>query len=505
MLISSILVSLILYTWKNRTVVGARYFLYTLLLVEVWILGQAFELAALDLPTKIIWANIEYIPITLTSVTYYFLVLEYTRRETWLKSRWVAFILLIVPIVINILVWTNDMHGLIRQNIYLDVSGSFPTVGKTYGPAFWAFAVYNYTIALLAMVVLINAYREKISLYRKQIMFVFISLLLPVIANLIQVTGLNPFHIDITPPILGISALVISWGIFRYRLFDVVPIAHSIIIREMRTGMIVLDNEGRFLDLNPAARKMLDLTSKNLIGCSIETVLSDLPELIRIYREGKDAICEIAFRDNHALNYYEISFTQVRNREKEFIGWLLQIYDITERKIAGEIIKYAAFHDPLTGLPNRTYFQILFSRELAHTKMRADGLTVVFLDLDDFKSINDTWGHDIGDRVLCEAAVRLKGILRESDIISRIGGDEFAIVLPHVGSDETINKIGPKILETLTKSFKFQDGSVQIKASIGFSVFPRDGDTIEDLLKKADKAMYIVKDADKNSYSIYEE
>jgi len=264
--------------------------------------------------------------------------------------------------------------------------------------------------------------------------------------------------------------------------------------------MIVLDNEGRFLDVNPAARKMLNLPTKDLSGHLIETELSNLPDLIRIYREGKDAICEVAFKSNEILNYYEVSFTQVKNSNKEFIGWLLQIYDITERKVAEEIIKHAAFHDPLTGLPNRNYFQVLFSKELAYAKLRSDELTVAFLDLDDFKIINDTWGHTAGDRVLCEVAERLKRTLRESDIITRMGGDEYVIVFPHIGNDETIEKIGIKIQETLKQSIDFQDISVQINASIGFSVFPRDADNIEDLLEKADKAMYRVKDSNKNNF-----
>ena len=495
-----ILITLIIYTWRNRTVLGARFFLLTLILAQIWITGQALEMAALDLSTKIFWANIEYVPIALISVTYYYLALEFTRRESWFNSRWVSSILIAIPIAVNILVWTNDIHGLVRQNIYLDFSGSFPTIGKTYGPVFWAFAVYNYSIAIVTLIILANGYREKISLYRKQISFLFFSLFLPATANLLQVTGLNPFHVDITPPVLGLSALIISWGIFRYRLFDVVPIAHSKIIRGMRTGMIVLDNEGRFLDVNPAARKMLNLPTKDLSGHLIETELSNLPDLIRIYREGKDAICEVAFKSNEILNYYEVSFTQVKNSNKEFIGWLLQIYDITERKVAEEIIKHAAFHDPLTGLPNRNYFQVLFSKELAYAKLRSDELTVAFLDLDDFKIINDTWGHTAGDRVLCEVAERLKGTLRESDIITRMGGDEYVIVFPHIGNDETIEKIGIKIQETLKQSIDFQDISVQINASIGFSVFPRDADNIEDLLEKADKAMYRVKDSNKNNF-----
>jgi diguanylate cyclase (GGDEF)-like protein/PAS domain S-box-containing protein len=499
------IVTLIIYAWKNRSVLGARYFLLTLTLVEVWILAQALEIAALDLPTKIIWANIQYIPIILTPVTYLYLTLQLTRHEKWLQLRWLKLLFLIAPIAINILLWTNNMHGMIRQNVHLDYSGLFPTVGKTYGPLFWVFAVYNYAINIFTIIILAHAFREKITIYRKQILFLIIALLLPVISNILHITGLNPYNVDTTPSVFGLSAIIISWGIFRYRLFDVIPIARSIIIQEMRTGMIVLDEKGRFLDINPAARKMLNLSSKDLSGHSIESELRDFPDLIRICKEGKDAICEVVFKNNRINYYYEVSFTQIANSNKEFIGWLLQIYNITERKLAEEIIQHAALHDSLTGLPNRNYFQILFSQELDLAKMSKDMLTAAYLDLDDFKTINDTYGHDVGDKVLCEVAGRLKGVLRKSDIISRIGGDEYTIVLPQLGSDKKIMLIGNKILEIFGKSINLNETYLQIRASIGFSVFPRDGDNIDVLLKKADKAMYMAKGHVKSSYYIYKE
>lgn len=162
-----LIITLIFYAWKNRSVLGARYFLLTLTLVEIWILAQALEMAALDLPTKIVWANIQYIPIMLTPVTYLYLTLQFTRHENWLQQRWLPLLLLIAPAAINILLWTNDFHGLIRQDVYLNHSGSFPTVGKTYGPLFWVFAAYNYAIITLTMVNLANVFKEKISLYRK--------------------------------------------------------------------------------------------------------------------------------------------------------------------------------------------------------------------------------------------------------------------------------------------------------------------------------------------------
>ena len=498
------MLTLIIYAWHNRSVLGARFLLVTLILVEIWIIAQALEMAALALPTKVIWANIQYIPIMLTPLSYLYLAMKFTAHEKWMKRRWLLFLLLLAPAAINIMLWTNNWQWLIREYVYLDLSGSFPTIGKTYGPLFWLFAAYNYGITVITFVILAHAYKEKVSLYQKQIIFLFVALLLPVIANLFQITGLNPFHVDTTPSFLGLSALIISWGIFRYRLFDAVPIARSKIIQEMRIGMIVLADDGRLLDINPAAQRMLKL-SDHLIGCAIATELKAGFDLVRIFQEGKDQIFEMPFNDEDTHYWYEVSFTQIKNSSAESLGWLLQVYDITERKEAEAIIEQTALHDELTSLPNKKYLQLLFNQELTLAQLDGDYLTAAFLDLDNFKAINDTYGHDVGDRVLCEVAQRIKGVLRKSDIISRVGGDEFVILFPFIGSDEKIEIMGRRIMNVLDRSFDLAEAAVEIKASIGFSVYPRDGNNAETLLKKADKAMYMVKGKVQDNCYIYKE
>ncbi|MEL7655018.1 MAG: histidine kinase N-terminal 7TM domain-containing protein, partial [Bacillota bacterium] len=340
-LLSFIIISLIVYAWKNQTVLGARYFLLTLILVEVWISAQGFEMAALNLSTKLIWANIQYIPIMLTPITYFYLTLQFTRSDIWLQRRWFHALLLIAPLLINIILWTRFSY-LIRQNVSLDMSGTFPTISKTYGPLFWVFASFNYLITILTFINLLISLKEKAPIYRKQILFLMTALFFPILSNLLYISGMNPFRVDTTPVFFGFSAMMISLGIFRYRLFDIIPIAHSTVIYKMKIGMIVLDNEGRILDINPAAERMMNIKSKNLIGCSMEEKLGGLPELIQICKADRETVCEIDLNDSGTHFYYEVSLTKVKNFDQQPIGQLLQIYDISERKIAENMIQHAA-------------------------------------------------------------------------------------------------------------------------------------------------------------------
>ena len=504
MFLSVIIIALIFYIGRNRYVMGAGSFLATLILVQIWIAAQAFEMAALSLPVKLFWANIQYIPITLTPVTYYCLARQFTHREKLKKRSFM--ILMIMPIALQVLLWTDTWHGLIRQNVYLNTSGVFPVIDKTFGPLFWLFASYNFALIIFTLLIMGNALREKLPLYKEQIIFLMSALFLPALSTAFHVSGLNPFIVDITPIMFGFSGTIVAWGVFRYRLFDVVPIARSLIIREMNIGMVVLDPGGRLLDINPAARRIFDLEQRKLLGMSIEQALQDKPEVVKMFKDGSNGICEIIRSEDGTEHCYEISFSRLVDSYSKHIGWLLQIYNITDRKTTEKTIWHVALHDALTALPNRNYFKILLDEELSWAKAHGGAVAVAYIDVDDFKKINDNYGHDFGDKVLQKVASRLKKALRETDIVSRIGGDEFVIALPQIGTDNKLTAIGEKMLRVFEPEVEIDGRSIKIGISIGFAVFPRDNSNIsdpEELLSKADKAMYVVKQNKKSGYYIY--
>ncbi len=501
-----ILIFLINFAWKRRSEKSVPYFLLALILAAVWVISQAMEIAAIDLSTKLIWANIMYIPSTLTPVAYFFLAIQFVELDNLRKKRWLPICLLIMPLLLNLLLWTNDYHGLIRQNVFLDTSGSIPVVGKTYGPFFWVYTVYNTSLTIVTLLILIRGLRtSKIRLQRAQIFSLFLGLLLPTCSVCIFVSKIFPFNIDPTPIIIGLSGLIISWGIFRYRLFDIVKIAYSMIIREMCTGLIIIDNEGIVLEINPAAADMLGLSVRQPVDVPILELLEAFPQLIDLYEQKINITDEVIYEKDNCTNYYEVSLKRLEKSPSAPLGWIMQIYNITKRKLEEEKIRHVASHDVLTGLLNRAHFQLVFSEELAHARMAGSTFAVAYLDLDDFKFINDTYGHEVGDEFLCEVARRLTGILRTSDIIARYGGDEYVILFPNVGEDEKLELISSKIFKAFEKSFLYNNNSMQIKASIGFSVYPRDGNSMDDLINKADKAMYSIKSTEKNNSCIYSE
>jgi diguanylate cyclase (GGDEF)-like protein/PAS domain S-box-containing protein len=178
------------------------------------------------------------------------------------------------------------------------------------------------------------------------------------------------------------------------------------------------------------------------------------------------------------------------------------IIDVSEQKSREEKIKHMAFYDQLTGLPNRIMFENYFAFTLAGEKHREQKLALIFIDLDQFKQVNDEMGHDVGDLLLKEVAMRIKTIMRESDLFARLGGDEFVALLTSV-SRETITMVAERIIEAFSCSFMIGEYELHVGASIGISVYPEDGRDLETLIKNADEAMYTAKRKGKNQYYFY--
>ena len=179
------------------------------------------------------------------------------------------------------------------------------------------------------------------------------------------------------------------------------------------------------------------------------------------------------------------------------LGWVIK------RKQMEEIIQKMAYNDPLTLLPNRRQFQDCLALELAHARRNKTMLAVMFLDLDGFKVINDTLGHSVGDQALQGIAWRLRSCMREADTVSRLGGDEFTVVLPMVSRAEDAAMIAKKIIEVGRQPLTIGSNELAITISIGIALFPDDGEDVETLMKNADSAMYHAKKAGKNNYQFF--
>lgn len=264
-------------------------------------------------------------------------------------------------------------------------------------------------------------------------------------------------------------------------------------------GIYRIDKEGIFLDVNPALVKMLGYKRKEELLHNKEAI-----NLLKLQKERKKTwMINIAGEENEKQIWIEDNWYVVLDEKGEIAYYEGIIRDITERKKAEEIIKYQSFHDLLTELPNRTLFINRFNWALAQAKYNGQMLTVISLDLDRFKVINDNLGHAQGDILLKQVSERLSNCRAGGDTLARMGGDEFAFLLLNISTPEEAAKMAEKIHLCLQEPFILSGHHIYITTSIGISFYPADVGNGDDLLRNSEIAMYRIKRKGGNSYQFY--
>ncbi len=284
------------------------------------------------------------------------------------------------------------------------------------------------------------------------------------------------------------------------------------IISHAMEGIILINTRGIIKSFNPAAEFMFGYSQEDVVGKNI-SMLMPAPDAdahdgyLKHYMETKQARVVGIEREVMALRrdgkIFPMSLSvneMVSGKERFFVGL---VRDITERKKSEEAIKQLAHYDAVTGLPNRVLFFDRLKHALAQAKRQKQRLAVLFLDLDGFKAVNDTLGHDVGDLLLKEVADRLLMAMREMDTVARFGGDEFAIVLHDAENDESAAIVSKKVLQELARPFVINGNSCDVGGCVGISLFPENGTTVATLIRQADLAMYDVKRNGKNGYRFF--
>lgn len=272
------------------------------------------------------------------------------------------------------------------------------------------------------------------------------------------------------------------------------------ILESISDAFFAVDMSGRVTYLNRQAEQLLKSSRDNLIGKPIWEQLENFEPWFRhavekTLSEGVPGSLE-GYYVSQSI-WLEVQIYPVKG------GISVYFRDISERKRNEERLKYMAHYDALTGLPNRTLLTDRLIQALPRLAWRKRVVAVMFCDLDRFKIVNDTLGHDVGDQLLIEVAERLKCCVREGDTVARLGGDEFVIILTDVAKPEDVNQIAQKIISCTSEPVMLEGHEVYVTASIGISISPADGETPEVLLKQADIAMYRAKQQGKNNYQLY--
>ncbi len=513
---AAISAALAIFAFRRKSMPGGWAFAGGMVAITIWAFTLAMEAGSLDQSVKILWSQLEYFGYPATAPFIFLFVLEYTGHKR--LGPLLMALVWAIPLVTAVLAWTNSLHHLVWSG-FRPGDPSLNILIYEHGPWWWVAVAYYYILFTAIVVILVQKYRRAVQPYRRQLGAMLLACIPPAVTGMMYTFNLNPWPgMDLSVAGCVLTALIFAWSILRYGLLDLVPVAREALIEQLMDGVIVLDNQNRIVDINPAARKLSFVQPDNWIGASAETLLArqfGMP-LAALELDASSFEIQIA---TDPLTHIELHVSLLRNRQGLTSGRLILLRDITARKQVQTELQQAyrqlqlqiaeirdlqerlqeqAVRDSLTGLFNRRYLVEMLERELARSTREKTPVSLVMIDIDHFKQVNDSFGHKAGDLILQALGVLFTRYTRRSDIACRIGGEEFILVLPCSNLENACKRA-----EELRQDFEklcihFEGREVRATFSAGVAEYPVHGVKEDEILSSVDRALYAAKAAGRN-------
>ncbi len=467
--------------------------------ISVYLFGYLMIINSNNLQEMIFWNQIQYLGLPFISVLWLVVALLHTKTICSLKIR-MALLLFAVPVITFFVRLTNSWHHLFYTK--WEVRQFFGYYFLYMERGFWYYVNIFYTILCLLLTVIIyfKEYRKNKVDYTKSHFFVFLfASLLNLLGIVLILFAFEERSIDYTALLMPVSLLIISYGILKFDFLEIRTLARETIFENNPAGMVVLGPGKRIIDYNKSAEKFFEAINISLNNYPIEQILDREPKLLEIFES--EASRDFSLVIDGEERFFEIDVVPLGDPRDGNTRMLKSIRDVTEKRKIQEKLKFLATTDSLSGLYNRAEFMNLAKREFAWAKRNDEELSFLIMDLDNFKFINDTFGHAAGDEMIREIGSIIMTSFRKTDIAGRIGGEEFAVVLKNASLEEA-KKVAEKFRETVSRR-KVIYGEQEISFTVRIGVATIRGHTddindIEDILKMADDALYKAKAKGRN-------
>jgi diguanylate cyclase (GGDEF)-like protein len=496
------------------TTLVARASVAVMVGLGVWTAAYTMQWATATLGAQLFWDKAIYLGVVVVPASFFVLALALSGHEDWLTRRRLA-LLAVEPVLCLVWAWANP-HGLFIQKPSLSAHPPFAFRWQE-GPLFLIHATYSYALLTAGLVLLVQAWRTAAGLFRRQISMILLATTIPSVASVVNVANLHyhPGSFDPTPIAFTVTGVAVVWALFRHDLLMLVPIARNVLVDTMSDALVVIDVNGRIVDLNPAAHTLLqsvepDLPSE-LVGEPATRAFASWPEQLLASRQRA---FQVSVPINGEVGHFDARLTQLRDSKRRPTGELLLLRDEAELVRAQQEVETAnqalrdqletitklhieleqlAVRDPLTGLLNRRYMEEMLEREIARGCREGYCVRVALLDVDSFKSVNDTLGHGVGDRLLASVGEILLTQTRVSDACFRYGGDEFLVVMPNITAEDAARRAQEwRTSCSLLRPSGDEQGRV-VTMSIGIATAPQDGTDAAALGAAVDAALYLAK------------
>jgi diguanylate cyclase (GGDEF)-like protein len=480
----------------ERKHLKTKVFCFMVALLVMWLLFNLLELLAQSETWTVIFMKVSFIPLILFAPTWLYLSAIYTGSD----KKWALWFYLPAAVLIGFMI-TNNIHYLFWSSYQFTQYRLVTSIRTTYNVFFLGFVFYSYLLFVFGTGYLLSNFINITKIYRRQTVIAVLLMGGSILYSAAYVAGLINLQKDFSPLIYNLVSLVLIMAMIRYKVYNIFLVSRQSMFDNVREGIIIFDQGGRIIDFNDTGRTNLGLDSRAYGRTVFDSVPFwyqlgfSLPKDVTSIKNGNLVSKVVSTEVGEEINYFDIAIRYVEN------GFVLTMQDVTQLQRLMIQIEEMANFDSLTKLRNRRSFFNAAEVFIASLQRNRQALAIMLIDIDNFKAINDRFGHMVGDQVLVDFAGLLNTNLRAVDVRARYGGDEFIVMLPQTTPEDALI-VAAKLQENLRGHLdEAITSQINVSLSIGISgrnVFSR-RDTLEDVLEEADKAMYAVKNQGKGS------
>jgi len=467
--------------------------------VSLYLFGYLLELNSSSLEQMIFWNQIQYFGLPFFPVLWLIMAMFYTNKIN-VHKKWTLGLLCTIPILTFLFRITNSFHNLIYSSMQLKQLHNFSILHLERG--YWFFVQSGYISICLILTTMVFYWKYKKSTHVDHLKFrvLLVASIIAYVGLILVIIDYMGLGIDYSALTMPISLILIMYAILKYDFLEVKTLARETIFENSSDGMMLLDMNYLIMDYNRAAQQFFSALNISLHNCNFEDILGNQKEMIYIFKSETPQ--DFKFYQGGQERFFEISTSIIRDFNGRSTGILIFIRDITENKKMQKKLEILAIMDELSGLYNRRQFVKLTQREFEQTRRQNNMFSVLMIDIDNFKSINDAKGHAAGDAVIRKIGKIMNDSFRKTDFCGRLGGEEFAVTLPNTCVDDAklvAEQFRKKIEET---QVAYDNVGINFSVSIGVASYFREAQIVDEILKCADEAMYESKARGKNCTTV---
>lgn len=469
------------------------------LALQIYLLGYMMEINATTLEDMLFWNQVQYFGIPFFPAFWLVVSILYTGRGKWLQG-FGNLVVYAIPILTFIMRTTNQWHGLYYTNVEHIYIGDFQTLHLTKGPFYYVQMAYVLVALILCTWMFFKRYQSSVGEEKIQFRLLLIASILPYIALLVGTFNLSGYGIDFTALILPPSTYLINVALTRYNFLEISVLARERVFAESEFGLVLVNRFNFIVDYNEKSIEYLNWFGISRKEIPLEELLTNQQDLLKSILKSENKVFQLLV--NEEVKFMSVKIREFQNSQKG-LGKLVSFEDITERESLKLRLIEMASTDALSGLNNRRRF-LECANDLYQRATRYDErLSVLMLDIDYFKKVNDTYGHYVGDGIIKAFSEALSAVFRESDIVGRMGGEEFAVIMINTNAKDAHDKAEyfRKLIEN--ERITVDNQNLQITVSIGVAELSTKMQNMDTLINNADDALYLAKALGRNRTVVY--